>query len=86
MSTIGNRFQRVVVENEAPELFGEHAVEPVWCVSVQETRTYRAGPVWEVVAMLSLNCKTKKGAVQEAATLLREWAEALDAEAKGDTE
>jgi hypothetical protein len=80
VSVLGARHQRVAVENEAPIAFGEHAVEPVWCVSVQETAAYRHAPMWEVVAVLSLNCKTKQDALREASEVLRGWLATLAAE------
>jgi len=82
MSRIDPKFQRINVWSEEPESFGWSVPDPVWHVAVEEFRAYISGNKWEIVAMIVTHAKTKREATKEAASVLREWAKAMDAASK----
>jgi hypothetical protein len=82
VSRVDPKLQRVNVWSEAPESFNGNDLAPVWHVAIEERRAYMSGDKWEAVAMVVTHAKTKREATKEAATVLREWAKAMDAAGK----
>ena len=78
MGKINPKYQRIHVWSEESDSFDGNALKPVWHVAIEEFRSYISGNKWEPVAMVVTHAKSKQEAANDAAMVLREWADIVD--------